>query len=103
MIQPRCSRFRCSVLWLVALKSYCLQTGQCCEPSNSFCRQHLVVWNQVQGDSSAQSHVPNLLQHVGAYYAQFLPAMEKAVTDGLAPVEKALQVSLHLTALVPGC
>ena len=45
-----------------------------------------------EGDRALQA----VLANVHAYYAQFLPAVQQAVTDGLAPIEKRLKVGIGM-------
>ena len=60
------------------------------------CRQHVAAQgaadNSKQPVQHGQASMQALLQHLHAYYLQFKPAVDKALADGLSPIEKALKV-----------
>ena len=43
-----------------------------------------------------------VLHNVHTYYAQFLPVVQQAIQEGLAPIEKRLKVKGDLCVLLKG-
>lgn len=48
-----------------------------------------------QGSAQQEGGGAAVLANLHSYYSQFLSLVQAAVTSGIAPLEKSLQVSLH--------
>ncbi len=64
-----------------------------CLPHSVYCRCHALVQSQVQSKNPQRwTAIAAALYNTHRYYKQFLALMQKAIADGLAELEKQLEV-----------